>query len=158
MPGNSGHGPFGLYFPARTRAPGGDPHFVFEIWPFKPRKCRRKPWNFSAEASKIPIRCNKAQNTIISGNWIYQKIKGFQQSFPEASHSPQIVPRGTIWLPPLFARSKASPAQGSRRAFERTGHVRGDPAAVKIARLRRNLLPIDEACIDAAGVKRQIIP
>jgi hypothetical protein len=57
---------------------------------------------------KIPIRCNKAQNSIISGNWIWHKIKDFQQSFPEASHSPQIVPRGTIGNPPPNAAGAAA--------------------------------------------------
>jgi hypothetical protein len=49
------------------------------------------------QGPKITIRCNDAQNTLITFNCKPNKTIDFQQSFPEPSHSPEIVPRGTFF-------------------------------------------------------------
>jgi hypothetical protein len=50
-----------------------------------------------SQTPKIPIRCNKAQMTIIPGNYFLNRINNLQDASPNPSRSPQIVPRGTIW-------------------------------------------------------------
>jgi hypothetical protein len=67
---------------------------------------------------EIPVRCYKAQNTIIIGNSISNKISHFQQSFPWPSRSPEIVPCGTFWRlenlaskPADYGQSRLAPVE-----------------------------------------------
>ena len=96
----------------------------------------RESWNFcefSAQAPKITIRCNKAQKGIIIRNWIFNKTKRLQQSFPEPSHSPEIVPRGTISN--LAANYPTAPVSSCLRALKIA--PRGAISASALANFRR---------------------
>jgi hypothetical protein len=50
------------------------------------------------KTAKITIRCNYAQNTLITSKFNFSKTKHFQQRFPLRSRSPEIVLRGALFL------------------------------------------------------------
>ena len=62
-----------------------------------------------APTPKIPIRCNKAQIPLKSRNSNPNKTNPFQHPSPNSSHSLEIVPRRTIFIPQPTAASPSTP-------------------------------------------------
>lgn len=95
----------------------GAPHFVSEMWAFQ-RPGKQSPAR--PPTSKIPIRCNHAQNHIIICKSKPNQTSRFHQPAPNPSHSQQIVPHGTIAVrrPSTIDRRLAHPSL-SRNDYNR---------------------------------------